>query len=130
MKDFVYQFRNKKQLQDLQEHIEEERSKQSSTLKSFPNSFLRDVLLSAAALLTIIVTLVVMYVVCRQSNLKTLVANIDQQCIKGTEAAHPGFQDIDCIHKMQWYIIGMLLIILLSMIYLVTNRIKKSSLNF
>ena len=29
---------------------------------------------------------------------------------------------------MQWYIIGMLLIILLGMIYLVTNRIRKSSL--
>ena len=35
---------------------------------------------------------------------------------------------IYCVCKMQWYIIGMLLIILLGMIYLVTNRIKKSSL--
>ena len=63
-----------------------------------------------------------------QSKLKTLVANIALQCIKRTEAADPGFQDIDSTCKMQWYIIGMLLIILLGMIYLVTNRIKKSSL--
>ena len=85
-------------------------------------------LLFVAALLTLIVTLIVIYVVCRQSKLKTLVANIALQCIRGTEAAEPEFQDINCACKMQWYIIGMLLIILLGVIYLVTNRIRKSSL--
>ena len=66
--------------------------------------------------------------ICSQSKLKTLVANIALQHIKGTEAADPEFQDIGCMCKMQWYIIGMLLIILLGMIYLVTSRIWKSSL--
>ena len=66
--------------------------------------------------------------VCSQSKLKSLVANITLQHIRGTEAADPGFQDINCICKMQWYIVVMLLIILLGMIYLVTNRIRKSSL--
>ena len=128
LKDFVNQFRHKKQIQDLQECIDEERSEQSSKFKSFLNSFLADILLFVAPLLTIIVTLVVIYVVCRQSKLKTLVANITLQCIKGTEAADPGFQDVNCACKMQWYIIGMLLIILLGMIYLITNRIRKSRL--
>ena len=50
------------------------------------------------------------------------------QHIKSTEATDPRFQDIYSMCKMQWYIISMLLIILLGMIYLVTNRIKKSSL--
>ena len=68
LKDFVHQFRHKKQILDLQECIEEERIKQSSMFKSFLNSFLADVLLFVAALLTIIVTLVVIYVVCKQSN--------------------------------------------------------------
>ena len=128
LKDFVYQFRYKKQIQDLQEHIDKKRSEQSSKFESFLNSFLADVLLFVAALLTIIVTLVVTYVVCGQSKLKTLVANIALQHIEGTEAADPGFQYIDCMCEVQWYIIGMLLIIFLGMIYLVTNRIKKSSL--
>ena len=65
-----------KEIQDLQECMEEERSKQSSKFKSFLNSFLADVILFVAALLTIIVTLVVIYVVCGQSKSKTLVANI------------------------------------------------------
>ena len=59
---------------------------------------------------------------------ESLVANIALQHIKGIEAADPKFQEIYCVSKMQWYIIGMLLIILLGMIYLVTNRVKKSSL--
>ena len=56
--------------------------------------------------------------------LKTLVANIALQCIKGIEAAGPRFQEIYCMCKMQWYIKGMLLINLLGMIYLVTDSQK------
>ena len=128
LKDFVHQFKNKKKILELQELINEERTKQSSKFGSFLNSFLADVLLFSAALVTIIVILVVIYVVCKQSKLKTLVANIALQHIKGIEAVHPRFQETYCTCKMQWYVIGMLLIILLGMIYLVTNRIKKSNL--
>ena len=59
---------------------------------------------------------------------KTLVANITLQHIQGTGAVDPGFQEVNCTCKMQWYVIGMLLIILLGVISLVTNRIRKSNL--
>ena len=94
LKDFVHQFRNKRKIQELQEHIDEERTKQSSKFGSFLNSFLADILLFSAALVTIIVTLVVIYVVCGQSTLKTLVENIALQHIKGIGAAGPRFQEI------------------------------------
>ena len=45
LKDFVHQFIHKKQIQELQEHIDEERSKQSFKFGSFLNSFLADILL-------------------------------------------------------------------------------------
>ena len=128
LKDFVHQFKKRRKILELQEHIDEERTKQSSRFGSFLNSFLADVLLFSAALVTIIITLVVIYVVCRQLKLKILVANIALQHIKGIEAAYPRFQETYCTCKIQWYVIGMLLIILLGMIYLVTNRIKKSNL--
>ena len=44
-------------------------------------------LLFIAALITTVVTLVVMYMVCRQSKLKALVANIALQHTKTVEAA-------------------------------------------
>ena len=61
----------------------------------------------------------------RQSKLKALVANIAMQCIKGIEATD--VSDMLCMCKTQWYIMGMLIIITLGMLYLVTNKIRKSS---
>ena len=60
-----------------------------------------------------------------QSTLKALVTNIAMQCIKGIEATDVSY--ILCMCKTQWYIMGMLIIITLGMLYLVTNKIRKSS---
>ena len=60
-----------------------------------------------------------------QSKLKALVANTVIQCIKGIEATD--MSDILCTCKTQWYIMGMLKIITLGMLYLVINKIRKSS---
>ena len=73
-----------------------------------------------------IITLVVIYMVCGQSKLKTLITNIVLQHAKGKEAAD--MKEVYCTCKTNWYIIGMLIIIMLGMLYLVTNKIKKSSL--
>ena len=67
-----------------------------------------------------------MYVMYRQSKLKTLVTNVAMQRIKTVEAAD--MSDMFCTCKMQWYIMGMLTIITLGMLYLVTNKIRKTSL--
>ena len=61
----------------------------------------------------------------RQSKLKALVTNIAMQRIKTVEAAD--VSDMLCTCKMQWYILGMLTIITLGMLYLVTNKLRKSS---
>ena len=47
------------------------------------------------------------------------------QRIKAVETAD--MSDILCTCKTQWYIMGMLIIITLGMLYLVTNKIRKSS---
>ena len=59
-----------------------------------------------------------------QSKLKALAANKAMQCIKGVEAM--GGSDMLCTCKTQWYIMGMLIIITLGMLYLVTNKKRKS----
>ena len=61
----------------------------------------------------------------RQSKLKALVMNIAMQRITTVEAAD--VSDMLCTCKMQWYIMGMLTIITLGMLYLVTNKLRKSS---
>ena len=98
----------------------------NSKFQSFLNSFLADVLIFTAALITLIIMLIIIYVLYRQSKLKALVMNIAMQRIKAVEAAD--MSDILCTCKTQWYIMGMLIIIItLGMLYLVTNKIRKTS---
>ena len=125
LKELVNQYKSKQKILEIKGQKEIEEAKTSSKFGSFLKCFLVHVLLFTAALATMIITLVVIYMVCRQSKLKALVANIVLQCTKAVEAAD--MVDRYCIYKTNWYIIGILLIIMLGIIYLVTNKIKKSS---
>ena len=118
------QYQNKRKILDKKDW-ELEKSKETSKFKSFLNSFLADILLFTAALVTMIITLVMVYIMYGQTKLKALVTNIVMQCIKGVEATY--VSDMLCTCKTQWYIMGMLIIITLGMLYLVTNKIGKSS---
>ena len=64
--------------------------------------------------------------VCRQSKLKALVANIALQHTKAVEAANSPTRY--CICEPNWYIMGLLLIMLLGITYLVMCKIRKSCL--
>ena len=121
LRDLAVQYQNKKKFLDKKEQ-EIEETKGISKFKSFLNSFLVDILLFTAALVTMIIMLMIIYIMCGQSKLKALVANIALQCIKGVELAD--MSDMLCTCKTQWYIMGMLLIITLGMLHLVTNKIR------
>ena len=99
--------------------------KSDSRFQSFLNSFIDDILIFTAALIKLIITLIITYVLYGQSKLKALVTNIAMQRIKAVEAAD--MNGMLCTCKTQWYIMGMLIIITLGMLYLVTNKIKKTS---
>ena len=126
LKEFVTQYKNKREIMEKREQKEIEEAKLSSKFGSFLNSFWVDMLLLTAALITIVITLVVICMVCRQSKLKALVANIALQCIKAVEAADSATRY--CICESNWYIDGLLLIMLLGITYLVMNKFMKSCL--
>ena len=97
LKEYVNQYKEKRKLLDLQEKmIKEKQNEQNSKFKSFITSFIADALVFSAALLTVFVTLVVIYMINGQSKLKTLVSNIALQCIKAIEALNPKYQDVHC----------------------------------
>ena len=122
LKDLVTQYKKKKKILELKGQKEIEGAKEDSKFGSFLKSFPVDILLFSATLVTMIITLVVIYMVCGQSKLKALVANM----AKGIETADT--TDRYCICRTNWYIIGTLLIRMIGIIYLVANKIKKSSL--
>ena len=102
-----------------------DKPEENSKFQSFLNSFLVDVLIFTATLITLIIALIIIYIVYIQSKLKALVADIAMQQIKAVEAAD--VSDILCTCKTQWYTMGMLIIITLGMLYLVTNKLRKAS---
>ena len=124
LRDLAIQYRNKKNILDKKEQ-ELDRLEDNSKFQSFLNSFLADVLIFTAMLITLIITLIIIYIVYGQSKLKALVTNIAMQRIKAVEAAD--MSDMLCTCKTQWYIMGMLIIITLGLLYLVTNKLRKSS---
>ena len=103
-----------------------EEAKKNSKFGSFLKSFLVDMLLFTVTLITMIIMIVVICMVCGQSKLKALVANIALQHAKTVEAADS--TDRYCICEPNWYIVGLLLIMLLGITYLVMNKMKRSSL--
>ena len=124
LRDLAIQYQNKKNILNRKEQ-ELDNPEENSKFKSFLNSFLADILIFTATLITLIITLVIIYVMYGQSKLKALVTNIVMQRIKTVEATD--MSDMFCTCKMQWYIMGMLTIITLGMLYLVTNKLRKSS---
>ena len=86
LREFVSQYKEKRNLIDIQE----KRFKiQNSNLKTFISSFVMDALVFTAAFLTVVITCIIIYILCGQSNLKTSVANIALQCVKAIEAVDP-----------------------------------------
>ena len=83
LKDYIKQFQehNKKL------HLQKQSDNTNSKFKTFISSFIADIIGFSAALLTVLITLVIVYIVTGHSKLKTLVANMALQCIKAVEAA-------------------------------------------
>ena len=86
LRDLAVKYRNKKNNIDKKE-CNSEKPEDNSRFQVFLNSFLADVLIFTAALITLIVTLIIIYVLYGQSKLKALVMNIAMQRIKAVEAA-------------------------------------------
>ena len=94
-----------------------------SSFKGFISSFIADIIGFGAALLTIIMALVVIYIVTGHSKLKTLVANIALQHIKTAEAAALNPNHIICESGL----VKILLVINLAIVTLIAfAKLRKS----
>ena len=124
LQEFAIQYRNKKNILDRKEQ-ELDKPEENSKFQLFLKSFLADILIFTAALITVIITLIIIYMIYGQSKLKALVTNIGMQRIKAVEAGD--MSNMFCTCKTQWYIMGILIIITLGMLYLVTNKLRKQA---
>ena len=82
LREFVNQYKERRKLINLQE-----RKTKQPILDGFLHSYFANVVVFAAVVLSAILTFTVVYLLCGQSKLKTLVANIALHHIKSIEAA-------------------------------------------
>ena len=99
LRDLADRYKNKKNISDREERNVDTPEKDDSKFQSFLNSFVMDVLVFTAELITLIIVLIVTYVLYGQSKLKALVTNIAMQRIQAVEAAD--MNDMLCICKTQ-----------------------------
>ena len=121
LKDYIKQF--KEHNTKLQVDVQHQNTK--SKFKGFISSLIVDIIGFGTALLTIIITLVVIYIVTGLSKLKTLVTNIALQCIKTVEAAALNPNHIICENGL----VKILMIINLGIVTLMAfAKLRKSKI--
>ena len=76
LRDLAIRYKNKRNTFDKEECNLDTPKENDSKFQSFLNSFIADVLIFTAALITLIIALIVIYVLYGQSKLKALVTNI------------------------------------------------------
>ena len=99
-----------------------EKTIREPTFHTFLSSYIADVIVFVTGILSVIVTFVITYMLCRQSKLKSLVTNMALQWVKTIEAA-----TIKEIENCDLELIQLLIILNLAMAaLLVLIKIKKS----
>ena len=101
LKDFIHQYKHKKEIFDLQEK-QVNNEELVSNKNSFFNNYIIDIFLFVTALISLIIATEVVSVVCKHAKLKALVTSIALQHIKGAEAIdQDGFKDVYCTSQIQ-----------------------------
>ena len=111
---------------DVQE-VQNENQIHNSKFKAFISSFIADAIGFTAALLTIIMTLIIIYILTQQSKLKTLVTNIALQHVKAVESAALNQQNQNCEMGLIKFlmILNLILVILMAFAKFKKSRILK-----
>ena len=100
---------------------------------SFFNSYTIDIFLLVTAIISLVLTSIVMYIICKQTKLKSLVTSLALQHIGEVGAVakqeHVSIMhDIECTCKIQWYTIFMLSLSILGIIIFIILNARKLKL--
>ena len=117
LKEYTNQYQENRKLLDIKEKMIKE-----PTFNTFLSSYMVDVIMFVTGILTVILTFVIMYMLCGQSKLKSIVANLALQHIKTVEAA-----TIKEIKSCNLELTQMLIILnLVLIVLLILVKLKKS----
>ena len=116
LRDFIDQYQENRITATKQES-------QISKFRSFINSFLIDMLVFIAAILTVFIIFVIIYIITGQSKLKALVATMALQRIQAVDTLHTNKQTQNCNSELIKILMILNLVIVVS---LLLRKIRKS----
>ena len=116
LRDFIEQYQENRITTTKQESP-------TSKFRSLINSFLIDMLVFIAAILTVFIIFVIIYIITGQSKLKALVATMALQRVRGVEALNTNRQTQNCNSELLKTLMILNLVIVIS---LLLREIKKS----
>ena len=127
LKDFFHQFHHKKEIFDLQKR--HNNGLDLANKSSFFNNYTIDVFLFVTAIILLMVTPKVLYIICKHTKLTSLVTSLTLQQLRKvgtvTKQEHVSITyDIECICKNQWYTICMLRFIILGIVVFIGKNAR------
>ena len=121
LKDFVYQYQQKKKILDKCENNGNKIGKHSL----FDN-YIMDVSLFIAAILSMIATTAIVHIMCKHAKLKALLTSIAFQPVRETDAIFGSNNENEhCTCKAQWYTIAALALMIIGLILFSLTTTRK-----
>ena len=121
LKDFVYQYKQKKEILDKHKNHNNKISKHS-----FFISYIMDIFLFIAAILSMITMATIVHIVCMHAKLKALVTGIVFQLIKVTNAIFGSIENSEnCTSKAQWYMVAASTLMIIGLIFFILATTRK-----
>ena len=128
LKEFIHQYKCKKEIFDLEQR-HDNTEKMSPDKNFFSDNFLVDIFLFITAIISLLVTTLVIYLLCKHEKLRTLVASLALQQVRevGTTTTQEDVTE-SCSCKILFYIVLALNISILGLLSFAVLHIRKLGL--
>ena len=128
LKEYIFQYKYDKEIFDLKEKHDIKELEKEFTNKNFFNSKLVKIFKFMVAIISMIATVVTIYVICKHNKLRVLVTSLAHQQVKEVKVENMENGDSNCKCIVQLYIILTLSIIMIGLIIFAILQLRRIKL--
>ena len=125
LKEYIAQYKHDKEIFDLKERQDKEELEIEFVSKNFfTNNFVIDVFVFTIAIISVISTVIIIYVICKHNKLRMLVMSLALQQAKEVRAEETYEGNYSCECTTQFYIILALSIIIIGLVVFMILQVR------
>ena len=131
LKEYILQYKHQKEIFDLKERHDINKSDLETPNKNvFTNNFIMDIFVFIIAIISVITTMIILYVLCIHNELQTLVVSLALQQVKevSTSATKKEYDNYMCDCTSQFYIILALSISIIGLVIFTILQVRRIKL--